>query len=102
MAMMNCSGCGGFVPETAGACPNCGVASPAPQARGYRLPRGVMAVLGGVAVPMTLMACYGGPTTPKDACLEDLGDGGTKNVCVDAGSTPDAGGTPDAGNADGG
>ncbi len=57
-----CSHCGGFVPSThLSTCPHCGVSGPtaAPAARSRTAT--VLGALGGGAIAMTLMACYGAP-----------------------------------------
>lgn len=56
-----CSSCRGFLGISVVACPHCGLAL----GRARRLAAGATALLGGGAVSMTLMACYGG------ACIND-------------------------------
>ena len=99
MALMGrCRSCGGFVPGARRVCPNCGAAVMGLN----RMVRGLVAAVGGVAIPVTLMACYGTGTcvqeadgSCKDPCTQTLGDGGVVDLCVDAGRG-------DAGNVDGG
>ena len=58
MKFLSCSSCAGFVPPTASFCPHCSA-----KVEGLLplLSRTALAVVGGSAVSMTLMACYGLP-----------------------------------------
>src|SRR5437867_1648748 len=56
-----CDGCGGFVPVAAAACPHC--ARTVRRGLARRLGGGA---LGGGALAMTLMACYGAPPICPD------------------------------------
>ena len=85
MALSRCPSCNGFVPAAVESCPNCHTAA-APSARNKAL----RLLLAGVAVPFTLMACYGGPPIEEPKCGgADGGDGGIGQC--DAGPQTDAG-----------
>lgn len=97
--LSSCPSCSGFVPPGLGRCPNCGA-----QASGGGLLRrlkilGVTGLLGGSAVALTLMACYGlPPCEPGDpGCYPPLPD--LKVTPADGGCAADAGGDlgPDGG-----
>jgi hypothetical protein len=64
--MLACPRCAGFVPDHAGACPNCDAAP----SRWARLGRALV----GFAGMVTLAACYGAPP-PIDRCYDADGDG---------------------------
>ncbi|MEZ4367783.1 MAG: putative metal-binding motif-containing protein [Kofleriaceae bacterium] len=82
MERMNvCDRCGGLVPPRLDGCPNCG-------RRGVRAALGgVLGALGGGAVMLTLMACYGRPVhTVCDPADDRDGDGfcpGTRGAALD-------------------
>ncbi len=61
----SCKRCGGFLALALRACPHCD----APVARAQQIAFGLAGVLGGGAVSMTLMACYG-PACTNDMCSE--------------------------------
>lgn len=56
--MESCTKCNGFIPHSLAFCPNCDSSlKPA----SFSAVKKVGAILGGAAVSMTLMACYGAP-----------------------------------------
>lgn len=61
--MLNtCLTCDGFVPQSAHACPHCGVATAAAkeaQSTLSGIARGALVIASGGALAVTLMACYG-------------------------------------------
>jgi hypothetical protein len=68
--LRSCSECGGLVPVRLAACPNCDAPS---RSRG-RIAGVIAGVVGGGALMMTLMACYGLPAKCDPADDKD-GDG---------------------------
>ena len=70
MRLFNCSQCSGFVPPLVSICPNC---SARVGTIGGTLGRAALAVVGGGAMSMTLMACYGLPPCEITGDLD--GDG---------------------------
>jgi hypothetical protein len=61
MSLSMCNACGGFVPAHQGRCPNCR-SSRDRRARSIATRLGMLAgPIGGGAIAMTLMACYGMP-----------------------------------------
>lgn len=61
----SCGACGGFVPEGAKACPNCGAGVSSSRSA---LVAGLLALAGGGVMAVTLAACYG-PPPGDDPCL---------------------------------
>jgi len=75
--LTRCSNCGGFVPETVTACPNCRKSSPLGRAA-----KACLKLATGGAVAVTLMACYGGPAheyAPVQAAPAPCQNDGTGN-----------------------
>ncbi len=70
MALVTCPACSGLVPTSRARCVHCD------QALGgrWRWLRGLMSAAAAGATTITLMACYGGPSTYDD-CLDRDGDG---------------------------
>jgi hypothetical protein len=65
--MLTCSSCNGFLPQDFATCPHCDAPAPAPRASGLeKLAAKAAAIASGVAVSMTLMACYGLPPCNDD------------------------------------
>lgn len=90
MKLLTCSSCDGFVPRSATECPHCSAALSGSSATS-RL--GVLATaLGGGAIAVTLMACYGGPPRCAD---------GTKD-CFKVAPTAEPSAAPVVNRGDGG
>jgi hypothetical protein len=64
--LRQCARCGSFVPPSASACPHCD-ASLRVSRKGRALVGGLLAVVGGGALAITLAACYG-PPCPAGGC----------------------------------
>jgi hypothetical protein len=61
MNLTLCSHCRGFLPPAhAATCPHCGADTAAPASASRSLATKALGVIGGGAVAVTLMACYGG------------------------------------------
>jgi len=80
MSLSTCMSCGGFVPSRIAQCPNCRASPHRPSSRSLAVRLGLLAgPVGGGAIAMTLMACYGMPPCP-DGSLH----------CYDTGPSTDA------------
>jgi len=64
----SCVGCDGLVPAGRAACPHCGQTV---RRRGARVARRLASAVGGGALLLTLMACYGGPPKCEPGTDED-------------------------------
>lgn len=100
MSMTTCQSCKGFIPAGHASCPNCNARAVSPSSRA----RKILGVIGGITVPFTLMACYGGPPVTCDTDAGETGcaalpDGGNGDGGTDGGGTSgaDGGGTSDGG-----
>jgi len=76
--LASCPACGGFTPAALAACPHCDAALPARRPR--HLARALASLIGGGAVAITLMACYGAmPHHANDpgavGCYHEYGGG---------------------------
>lgn len=99
--LTSCSSCGGFAPATARRCPHCETSI----ATGSGFARKLLAVAGGGAVAVTLMACYGMPPSdrqaPEKASAETTkavpppsASGATSATTPTGSAAPNASGTP--------
>jgi hypothetical protein len=95
----SCSSCGGFIGLSLNACPHCG----ASLSRGRAIAIGLLGAVGGSAVSMTLMACYGMSCADANCYpypdaesgdASDAGDASSKDSASDA--TVDASDASDA------